>query len=430
MMTPPRGTRRGQRATSQEIGELQARQQREDFQNGLRTLLQQPLLGSAHVGFPSVRRHADKLREWFARETGWPLVVAREGARLYKRPSDTGDPTRGLNGFDRRRYVLLCLACAVLERADLQTTLRELGERVMELAADTTITGRGFSFTLTSASERRELVAVCRLLLDLGVLTRVAGDEEDFIHSGAGSDGDALYDVQRRALSGMLAAARGPSTWAMGHAPISLEDRLKALVSEHVPENDEGRRTATRHSLSRRLLDDPVIYMHSLSPEEMTYFANQRGAMATRLCEATGLVAEQRAEGLALTDDGTLTDLAMPAEGTEGHVTLLVAEYLANRYRGGGGNGVTTVAAVEAFIRQATERHGRYWRKSAREPNAETELADIALNRLRSLHLISRGDDRNVHPLPAISRFAIGTPELRAARGDSDSLLNGLPENE
>src|SRR5258705_3844289 len=46
------------------------------------------------------------------------------------------------------------------------------------------------------------------------------------------------------------------------------------------------------------------------------------------------LVAEQRAEGLALVDEGgLLTDLAMPSEGTDAHVTLLAAEYLASHTR-------------------------------------------------------------------------------------------------
>jgi len=42
-------------------------------------------------------------------------------------------------------------------------------------------------------------------LLGLGVLHRVAGDEETFVHAG-GDQADALYDVQRRMLAGMLAA--------------------------------------------------------------------------------------------------------------------------------------------------------------------------------------------------------------------------------
>ena len=87
-------------------------------------------------------------------------------------------------------------------------------------------------------------------------------------------------------------------------------------------------------SPARRLLDDPAVYLEDLNPEARSYFINQRGAMAARLCDATGLVAEQRAEGLALVDEaGALTDVAMPAEGTDAHVTLLTAEYLAMDYR-------------------------------------------------------------------------------------------------
>jgi len=76
------------------------------------------------------------------------------------------------------------------------------------------------------------------------------------------------------------------------------------------------------------------VYIDSLGPEARAYFVNQRGPMATRLCEATGLTAETRAEGLALVDEtGALTDVAMPAEGTEAHATLLVADFLARGWR-------------------------------------------------------------------------------------------------
>ena len=408
-----------QAAGSQRIGELQARQQRDEFRTGLRALLMQPLMAPMHEAFPAVRRQADKLRDWFSREAGWVLQVEREGARLYKRPADLSDATRGLKDFERRRYVLLCLACAVLERADPQITLHLLGARVMEMAAEPTLTARQFSFTLRTAAERRELVAVCRALLELGVLQRVAGDEDGFVHDNSGgasgdARADALYDVQRRLLAGMLAAVRGPSTWAAADAPASFDERQRALVTEHVADSDEGRRTALRHALTRRLLDDPVVYTEALDAGTQAYFTNQRGVMAARLCDATGLVAEQRAEGLALTDeDGTLTDLAMPAEGTEAHVTLLVAEYLAGRARHEPSSAASSDDAVAAFVRGATERYGRFWRKSAREPGAERELAQTALERLRKLQLIVRDADL-IRPLPAIARFALGAADVQS----------------
>jgi uncharacterized protein (TIGR02678 family) len=376
-------------------------------------------MSPAHEDFSSVRRHSEALRDWFARETGWMLHVEREGARLYKRPADLTDATRGLPGYDRRRYVLLCLACAVLERADPQITLRLLGERLLTFAADPMLERLDFAFTLGAQHERRELVAVCRLLLDLGVLQRVAGDEEAFVHAG-GDHADALYDVQRRMLASMLGAVRGPSTWAPEEAPASLDERLRVLVDEHVADSDEGRRTALRHQIARRLLDDPVVYVETLDVQARAYFSNQRGAMAARLCEAAGLVAEQRAEGLALTDEtGTLTDVAMPAEGTDAHVTLLVAEHLVTRARHDPTDGTATPKCLGAvseqdiagYLREAKERYGRYWRKSAREPGAESELTAIAIERLEKLQLVDR--DGGVRPRPALARFALGEADVQ-----------------
>ena len=248
---------------SRSIGQQQDRHQHEERCQALRALLMTPLMTPAHAEFAAVRRHADELRAWFARETGWALHIERDCARLYKRPADLGDASRGLPGYDRRRYVLLCLACAVLERADPQITLRMLGERLLVLAAEPSLLARDFSFALQAQHERRELVAVCRSLLELGVLQRVAGDEEGFVRSGDNT-ADALYDVQRRVLAGVLAAVRGPSTWVPEEAPVTLEERMVALVAEHVADSDDGRRTALRHHLSRRLLDDPVVYVDAL----------------------------------------------------------------------------------------------------------------------------------------------------------------------
>ncbi|OYO28178.1 TIGR02678 family protein [Janthinobacterium sp. PC23-8] len=374
-----------------------------------------PLMTPAHPDFLLVRRHADELRTWFSRETGWPLHIERDCARLYKRPADLRDASRGLPDYDVRRYVLLCLACAVLERADPQITLRLLGDRLLSLATEPTLLQRGFRFDLQAQHERRELVAICRTLLDLGVLHKVAGDEEDFLRSGGDHGGaDALYDVHRRALAGMLAAVRGPSTWSAQDAPVTLDERISAMVGEHVTDSDEGRRTALRHHLSRRLLDDPVVYFDTLDAELRAYFMNQRGAMASRLCDATDLLPEQRAEGLALIDaEETLTDIAMPAEGTEAHVTLLVAEFLANRHRDRGADDVlTALDEITAFLAEAKKSYSTFWRKSARIPGAEVELAGIALDKLQKLQLITYTGDK-VLPLPALARYAVGQTEIK-----------------
>lgn len=404
------------------IARQQSRHHSDERTQALRALLMTPLMTPTHEDFAAVRRHADELRAWFAREAGWPLHIERDCARLYKRPADLHDSSRGLPDYERRPYVVLCLACAVLERADPQITLRVLGERLLLLAADPALASRGFRFALTAAHERRELVAVCRSLLQWGVLRRVAGDEEGYVHGAAAATdgGDALYDIQRRVLAGLLAAVRGPSTWSTEQAPVTLEERLDSLVAEHVPDSEEGQRTALRHHLARRLLDDPVVYLETLGEALRAYFTNQRGAMASRLCDATGLAAEQRAEGLALVDeDGQLTDVAMPAEGTEAHATLLVAEFLASR------PDPASLDDIAAFLSQARDRYSHYWRKSAREAGAERELAGIALERLRKLQLIAL-DAGRVRPLPALARFALGEADIRKPAAASTPSLFDL----
>lgn len=402
---------------TQSIGQHQERHAKEERQEALRALLMRPLMNSDSEMFPAVRRHAEHLRDWFARETGWPLHIERDGARLYKRPADLDDSSRGLKDFDKRRYVLLCLACAVLERADAQITLALLGDTLLKWADDPSLVARGFTYSLESRSERGELVTVCKALLELGVLSRVAGDEDAYVQA-PGAEADALYDINRRQLSGLLAAVRGPSTWPVGESPISLEERLHSLVDEHVPDTDEGRRTAIRRSIARRLLDDPVLYVDELSDDARGYFLNQRGAIAARLADGTGTSPEQRAEGLAMVDEeGELTDLAMPAEGTYAHVTLLVAELLCSKHR----QQVSAQAPIfdrysmgliAAHLGEIREASGKYWRRSAREIGSEGELAETAVRRLQMLRLVRREEDWVV-PLPALARFSLGETDIK-----------------
>ncbi|WP_175693196.1 TIGR02678 family protein [Burkholderia ambifaria] len=411
---------------TQSIGQHQERQAKEERQEALRALLMQPLMNSNSEMFPAVRRHAEHLRDWFARETGWPLHIERDGARLYKRPAYLGDASRGLKDFNKRRYILLCLVCAVLERADTQTTLAVLGGALLTLADDPSLLTRGFSYSLESRSERGELVAVCKALLELGVLTRVVGDEDAYVQA-PGTEADALYDINRRQLSGVLAAVRGPSTWPIGDNPISLEERLHSLVDEHIPDTDEGRRTAIRRNIARRLLDDPVLYVEELLDDARSYFLNQRGAIAARLADGTGMSPEQRAEGLAMVDDdGALTDIALPAEGTDAHVTLLVAELLCAKHRQQALAQASipdrySMTLIAAHIGEIREEFGKYWRRSAREAGSERELAETAVSRLQMLRLIRREDDWII-PLPALARFSLGKTDLKTVGGNRSQI--------
>ena len=380
-----------------------------DLARATRGLLRRPLLrhGADSDAFRLVRRHASELRGWFDQNTGWRLHVDTEVARLFKLAEPDADGThpgrepRSQVPFGRRRYVLLCLALSVLERADAQITLGRLAEGVIVAAGDERLAGAGVTFELTGRDERSDLVAVVRLLLELGVLARVAGDEDAFVRES----GDVLYDVERRVLAVLISASRGPSTIA-AHDFVT---RLNELTAEPEPVSEELRTRAIRHRLTRRLLEDPVVYYDELPEAELAYLNSQRTALTRRISEPTGLVAEIRAEGIAMVDPrDELTDLRMPEVGTDGHVALLITEYLAGREDDGSGH---STSELRALVRRLADEHRAYWRRSTRDPGAEVALVEHALERLSALRLIRRTGDV-VHPLPALARFGLTTPTL------------------
>ncbi|MEU8250430.1 TIGR02678 family protein [Nonomuraea sp. NPDC048916] len=380
-----------------EVRDVLEAQQEDERRKAVRALLRRPLLTPELPEYKLVRKHAGWLADWFARETGWALYTDTAVARLRKVPVRHRDGTRaaqakGKVAFSRRRYVLVCLALAVLERAESQLTLGWLAERLLALAGDEELATSGVTFTLANREERADLVAVSGLLIGTGVLTKVAGDEAAFV-SGSG---DALYDVDRRVLAVLLTTRKGPSTVTS----TELDERLAEISAELVPDTEDGRNRMIRHSLTRRLLDDPVLYYREMTEPERVYLERQRGPMIKRIVDATGFVAEVRAEGIALLDPtGEATDLGMPEEGTDGHATLLLAEHLAERLRMYPGQPVHLDDLHEHMARLA-ERHRTHWRKNALVP----ELTAGAVHRLRALGLIQvRG--QTVTSLPALARF-------------------------
>ena len=220
------------KAAPREVSEV-SRLSEEERLAALRAVLRRPLLIAERAehreDFAKVRRHAEPLRAWFARHTGWTLDVDAECARLYKVPARLDDAThpaflpKDELPFTRRRYVLLCLALAVLVKNESQTTLGDLARAIVELwkenAAFATL-----AFDLDATDSRRDLIAAVRLLAEYHAITQVDGDEQRFLHH---REQEVLYDVHHHIIFRLLAARRAPS--AITDREWSA--RLEALVS-------------------------------------------------------------------------------------------------------------------------------------------------------------------------------------------------------
>lgn len=389
----------------------------------MRALLMHPLITAAgnRESLALIRRHGEWLVSWFSHHAGWHLHIDTEVARLGKTPAEVSSthPARDKHGqpFTRRRYVLLCLALASLERAGRQITLRRLAEDLQgQIAGDPVLVAGGMTLQAEERDHRADLVAIGRYLADLQVIARVHGDEESFL----AASGDCLYAVRRSILARLLAARIGPSLVVAG----GPAERLLALQQEFHGEGDDARNRMIRQRLVRQLLERPVVYDADLDQEERQYLRSQRPHLMRTITEATGLVAEVRAEGIALVDpERELTDNPLPEEGTDGHAALLLAAWLVERIREQPGAPVP-IAAVESYVAACAAEQTR-WRRDARTTEGALELSRQLIESLVALDLIRRTGNMII-PLAALARFGIADEATSDAASQPAIAPTGL----
>jgi len=388
----------------------------EERRRAVRALLSRPLIVSSGEARVLVHRHQEWVGLWFSHHVGWELHVDADACRLVKRPADPNDDSRPCRdpaskdtALSRRGYVFLCLVLSTLVGEGRQLTLKNIADRLAGFGrADPGFAENGVPLELDRRETRRDLVHALRVLLDWGVLARVDGSEEGYV---ASEEADVLYNVNRPILSRLLAARQPPSlVSAADHETRLLEIWRGAATAS---DSEDWRTREVRHGLFRRLLDDPVLYYDDLDDAEAAYLEKQRPFILREITNATGLIAEVRAEGIAMVDaSGQLSDYSLPETGTDGHLTLLLATMLADRLRAGN-DAPVPVRELEAETRRLAGENPN-WRKDARMAGSEVALTRDALVRLRALGLLRmiEAPESAVVALPAIGRFGLRAPQV------------------
>jgi uncharacterized protein (TIGR02678 family) len=381
-----------------------------------RALLRDPLLlatGDTAEKYILVRRHSAWLKQWITKFPAWSLHIDDDLARLRKLPSDVIDETRQAvdrasgTAFSRRRYALLCLALAALEQSDRQTTLAQIAQRIMEFTASDQHASRdGTVFDIENYDLRRDLVHAVRLLMDTGVLARVDGDERQFLNRSGSPD--VLFEINRSVLAVVLNVSSGASAIEKSEfvTEMPVAQRATRLIQETMPNHDDPRSLRIRSRLVRILLDDPVLYFHDLDDEERLYLDHHRSYLLRQISEATGLRAEVRREGIAMVDDdGELTDIKLPEEGTDGHLSLLLVQWLAEHSKNRV-DAAIPMPLVEEYVAHLIRVHGSQWHEEVCQSGSEAHVTGGILLRLRALRLVQLRASE-VIPLPACGRYAV-----------------------
>jgi uncharacterized protein (TIGR02678 family) len=404
--------------------------ERDEVARGIRLLLGNPLMNerTAPELFDLIRRRREPIRQWFDYYCGWSLIVEpRLGyARLVKVTSaaDPSRPARRARSsrapFDRRRYVLLCLAAAELLAVPV-TTIGLLADRLSRASAADPVVS---TFDSASRGERMAFVDVLRLLESYGVLEVVDGTTDSFVESAAAK---VLYRVDSTLLLRLLAAPVGPSQLAVPPEEVALRlDELRTLVtherrygrpggehSDAVPISDVQRNLWLRHSIFRRLVDDPVVYSSDLSADQRAYLASPTGRqLLRRAAEQGGFALEERSDGMLLVDpDAIATDSKFPDDASTAKVAALI---LLDKLDGA----PATSARLEVRAAELLARFPR-WARSYRDADGPARLLSDAITVLGDFGLV-RVDGGVVYPLPAAARYAVG-PARTTARSQEEN---------
>ncbi|MGW9283139.1 TIGR02678 family protein [Streptomyces diastaticus] len=420
--------------------------EREEVSGAIRLLLARPLLTKAAdpAGFDLVRRRRDPLARWFDYTCGWNLVVEpRRGyARLTKiraNPDGSRPARRARSGhtpFDRRRYVLLCVTAAELLSMPMTTIGMLAGRVVQATAADRALP----TFDPVHRPERTAFVDILKLLESYDVLRTVDGTTDAYVDS---AEAKVLYRVDSTLLMRLPAAPVGASWLAVppDEVPARFEDLLAGLVRERryggavaegtvdephgeTAATDAQRNLRLRHSVLRRLFDDPVLHRADLTEDELAYVASLTGRqILRRSVEQAGFLLEERSEGFLLVDpDGIATDVRFPDDSSTARVAaLLLLEPLCTAAAG-----LLPEQLAEAGAAQL--RRFPSWAKAYQSEDGPARLADDAVRVLLDVGLARREGDR-VAVRPAAYRYRLTETTSPADNNDPDDTTasRGVP---
>lgn len=296
----------------------------DSYQRAARLILNHHLVTSTYPdrnALPLLRRWATELRDDLLETLGYRLEVTETTARLFT-VTDRLDPGAGTTThtdrpFDRRRYAYLALAVAALGRAGGQISLSELAEHVASEASRID----GVDLATDRAADRDAFVDAVAWLATRGAITLADGDAGRWASDPG--NGEALYDIDRSVVTALFRPSQALQHLRSVRGLLAGGGRGAGAV-------DEERPAEVARRMRRALVQRPVVYAEQLDDHEALQLALPRTTADVELL--TGLVAERRAEGVALVDtSGRLSDVRFPGTGTVAQVALLLVGEICDR---------------------------------------------------------------------------------------------------
>lgn len=305
----------------------------------------------------AARRNEPALRSAVAR-LGWVLVIERDLVRLRK-SAPPRPAVWARQGPSPAACSWFFLLVAAAESMPPRTALGQLVTAARAAAAEAALPSRN------DIGERRAIVAALRMLDERGVVERLDGDLDGYLHD---EQAPVLLAVHHTRLAYVVA---NPGTLDPATDP-------KGWLEQAHREPEPARR------MRRALVDDTCIHAALLDEAEAQWLSQRvRSDDGAPLAAAFGLQLERRAEGAAFVvpDEAfrhfrELGPMPFPVPGTVAHAALLLLDHAALHGTTGDGPGTgwrgmtseQVVAALTGFADNNASGKGGWGAEYASDP--------------------------------------------------------------
>lgn len=386
------------------------------FAEAARSLLRQPLQDRSSPAWTSIVTNRTALIEYFEENCGWTLHIdTRIGlARLHKRctpdarrPLVRPNDSRADTPMRADGYAVLLMTAAELVTRPI-TTVGSLADNLAAAAlADPSLP----PFDTGVAGHRRQLIDAIAWFVSNHLLEVTAGSLDDY----QDRSGDAVLVADSTRFGRILSSATPPSRlhpddeWieALGNEP-----RYSAITEGRADAEAENR--YARHSIGRRLLDDPAVMTDDLDEIQVRYLTAGGGFAALRRAVAhAGLDLEANSDCLVAIDDTTeSTDRTFGRNSdTVTQVAVAIIDQLCPNRGGTTASIGDVVAMVAALLADDTG-----WAVAYQGEGGAQRLTDRALQLLAGFGLTRFDDDSapsEVTATPVASRFVTTVNDCR-----------------
>ncbi|WP_078900024.1 DUF2398 family protein [Streptomyces sp. SBT349] len=324
----------------------------------------------------AVRRNESALRSAVAR-LGWVLVIERNLVRLRK-SAPPRPQVWARQGPSPAACSWFFLLVAAAESMPPRTGLGHLVTAARSAAAEAALPQRG------DISERRAIVAALRMLDERGVVERLDGDLDGYLHD---DQAPVLLAIHHTRLAHVVA---NPGTVDPATDPQGWLEQVQR-------EPDAARR------MRRALVDDTCVHTALLDDAEAQWLSQRvRGDDGAPLATAFGLSLERRSEGAAFVVPDEvfrhfreLGPMPFPVPGTVAHAALLLIDHAALHGTAGDGpgpgwRGMThheVVAALTQFADNKASGKGGWGAEYANDPVLLADRVGDLLTGTNLVHL-------------------------------------------